>query len=146
MRGWFQRNAETVVLSGALIIIATLITWWAVFVNRLIFERSMVDAERAERLSVMIRGESAVFATALVACMVALFAIARRHRREQERMERLLQFTSHELKTPIAGVRALLQSLALGSIPEESRGEFLQQGVGECDRLEHLDLLLDALA
>src|SRR5207302_3516366 len=53
-------------------------------------------------------------------------------------MERLLQFTSHELKTPIAGVRALLQSLLLGSIPDASRGELLREGVNECDRLEHL--------
>jgi signal transduction histidine kinase len=50
--------------------------------------------------------------------MVALFAIARRARNQRVRMERLLQFTSHELKTPIAGVRALLQSLSLGLTPD----------------------------
>jgi signal transduction histidine kinase len=54
------------------------------------------------------------------------------------RMERMLQFTSHELKTPIAGVRALLQSLSLGSIPADAQARFIQSGIGECDRLEHL--------
>jgi signal transduction histidine kinase len=136
MRAWLSRNAETVVLAVALSIIASIVTWWAVFTQRLIGD--VVDDDRAARLSLMIRGETAVFATALAACMIALFAIARRHRREQQRMERLLQFTSHELKTPIAGVRALLQSLSLGSIPDEARAELLTQGVGECDRLEHL--------
>jgi signal transduction histidine kinase len=53
-------------------------------------------------------------------------------------MERLLQFTSHELKTPIAGVRALLQSLQMGAVPEERRFEFMARGLQEVDRLEHL--------
>jgi two-component system sensor histidine kinase KdpD len=133
---WLSRNAETIVLAGALIIIASLVAWWAIFTSRLIGEQP--DPHVASRMSFMIRGESSVFAIALSACMVALFLIARRHRRESQRMERLLQFTSHELKTPIAGVRALLQSLSLGSIPETARAELLTAGVGECDRLEHL--------
>ncbi|MBL8950437.1 MAG: HAMP domain-containing histidine kinase [Myxococcaceae bacterium] len=136
MRAWVSRNAETVVLAGALAVIATLVVWWAVFTNRLIHDTT--DPARAERLTFMIRGESGVFAFALVACMLALFAIARRARNQRQRMERLLQFTSHELKTPIAGVRALLQSLSLGSIPDDSRAELLGEGVRECDRLEHL--------
>jgi signal transduction histidine kinase len=70
--------------------------------------------------------------------MIALFGIARRARAQRQRMERVLQFTSHELKTPIAGVRALLQSLALGTVPDAVRAELLTQGVAECDRLEHL--------
>ena len=53
-------------------------------------------------------------------------------------MEQLLRLTSHELKTPIAGVRALLQSLELGSVPAEQRAQLTQMGIAECDRLEHL--------
>jgi signal transduction histidine kinase len=135
VKAWLSRNAETLVLAGSLAVIASLVAWWAIFISKTLIE---VDPSRAERLTFMIRGESSVFAFALVACMVALFAIARRARADRRRMERLLQFTSHELKTPIAGVRALLQSLSLGSIPEDAKKEFLAQGVGECDRLEHL--------
>jgi signal transduction histidine kinase len=53
-------------------------------------------------------------------------------------MEKLLQFTSHEFKTPVAGVKGLLQSLAIGSIPEAQRAELIRLGQTECDRLEHL--------
>jgi signal transduction histidine kinase len=53
-------------------------------------------------------------------------------------MEKLLQFTSHEFKTPVAGVKGLLQSLAIGSIPEAQRAELIRLGQDECDRLEHL--------
>jgi signal transduction histidine kinase len=138
MKRWFARNVETMVLAVALATISSLVWWWAIFTSRLIGEHAMADPDRARRLALMLHGESAVFAFALVTSVVVLFAIARKSRNAQYRMERLLQFTSHELKTPIAGVRALLQSLSLGSIPEESRADFLKQGVSECDRLEHL--------
>jgi signal transduction histidine kinase len=136
MRAWFSRNAETLVLAVALAIITSLVSWWGIFARRLIYEP--VSAERAERLQFMLTGEAGVFVFALVSCLVALFTIARRATLQRQRMERLLQFTSHELKTPIAGVRALLQSLSLGSIPDDARTELLSQGVSECDRLEHL--------
>jgi signal transduction histidine kinase len=53
-------------------------------------------------------------------------------------MRRLLQFTTHELKTPVAAVRSLLQSLEIHSIPEEQRAQLIARGILECDRLEHL--------
>ena len=138
MKRWFARNVETMVLAVALAIITSLVSWWAIFANRLIYQRQIIDTDRAQRLALMIHGESGVFAFALVTSVVVLFVISRNRRLAQERMERLLQFTSHELKTPIAGVRALLQSLSLGSIPEASRSDFLKQCIAECDRLEHL--------
>jgi two-component system sensor histidine kinase GlrK len=59
-------------------------------------------------------------------------------RRQREKMEQMLRMTTHELKTPIAGMRALLQSLELGSIPETMRPRMIAQGLRECTRLEHL--------
>src|SRR5436190_1785004 len=70
--------------------------------------------------------------------LLVLYLLAQRRRRQHEDMEKLLQFTSHEFKTPVAGVKGLLQSLALGSIPDAQRAELLRLGQLECDRLEHL--------
>ncbi len=70
--------------------------------------------------------------------LVVLFLLAQRRKQQREDMEKLLQFTSHEFKTPVAGVKGLLQSLAIGSIPEAQRAELIQLGQLECDRLEHL--------
>jgi signal transduction histidine kinase len=64
--------------------------------------------------------------------------VAQRRKQQREDMEKLLQFTSHEFKTPVAGVKGLLQSLAIGSIPEAQRAELIRLGQDECDRLEHL--------
>jgi signal transduction histidine kinase len=159
MKTWLSR-IEYFIAAWALAAIGALVWWWSVFFRRLIIERSelhrfivserygleperleraLTDVQqRNERLMLMISGETAVFLLAIVLCVFALAMVARRRRTARETMERLLQFTSHELKTPVAGVRALLQSLTLGSIPETERNRFIGLGVAECDRLEHL--------
>ncbi|MEN9798302.1 MAG: Alkaline phosphatase synthesis sensor protein PhoR, partial [Pseudomonadota bacterium] len=136
-----------------------LVAWWAIFAGRLIDERAELVSQvaelqlgrgaaaeqvvaqhalRAQRQRTMLVGEGAVFGAMLVTCLGGLFLLARRARMARERLTRLLQFTTHELKTPIAGVQALLQSLQLGSIPEAARAELISQGLQECGRLEHL--------
>ena len=86
----------------------------------------------------MLVGESTLLALMLSGSLVVLFLLAQRRKQQREDMEKLLQFTSHEFKTPVAGVKGLLQSLAIGSIPEAQRAELIQLGQIECDRLEHL--------
>jgi signal transduction histidine kinase len=83
-------------------------------------------------------GESTLLALLLSGSLVVLFLLAQRRKQQREDMEKLLQFTSHEFKTPVAGVKGLLQSLAIGSIPDAQRAELIQLGQLECDRLEHL--------
>lgn len=94
--------------------------------------------QKIDRRMLMLTGEVSFFFFLLVICIAVLFVVARQRRRAFEHMERMLQMTTHELKTPIAGVKALLQSLQLGSIPAASVKRILEQGVSECDRLEHL--------
>jgi signal transduction histidine kinase len=131
--------------------IATLLLWWGVFARGLIRDHTalavasartpseeVAASEKGSRQLLMIAGEGGLFGALLVVCVAGLFAVSVRRREDQRRMERLLQFTTHELKTPIAGVRALLQSMQLGSIPEEARAGFLSQGLSEMNRLEHL--------
>ena len=86
----------------------------------------------------MLVGESTLLALMLSGSLVVLFLLAQRRKQQREDMEKLLQFTSHEFKTPVAGVKGLLQSLAIGSIPEAQRAELIKLGQIECDRLEHL--------
>ena len=158
-RRFLVDNVEAIVLFGALVVIGALLVWWGVFAERLILERETLAhavikatlhdqdryaeeianvADRTHRQLMMITGEGSVFGVLLVICVVALFAVSRQRRKAGQRLVRLVQFTTHELKTPIAGVRALLQSLQLGSIPPEQAGRFLDQGLLECNRLEHL--------
>jgi signal transduction histidine kinase len=150
---------EAGIFGGAVVVIATLLVWWAVFANRLIDERAdlarehvaltVADAaartdaiarldDEVGRQKLMINSEGGLFGVMLLVLTGTLFVVARRRRQSSQRIVRLLQFTTHELKTPIAGVRALLQSLQLGSIPPEMQKRLLESGLLETNRLEHL--------
>lgn len=157
---WLFERVEFLAAGFVLLALGALTAWWSIFFRRIIatndelsrqvlalkFPEDPVALEagaaiirdRTERLSLMVAGETAVFVVGLAIGVVVLLSIARTRRHTRERMEQLLRLTSHELKTPIAGVRALLQSLELGSIPDAQRAQLTQMGISECDRLEHL--------
>jgi signal transduction histidine kinase len=154
-----RSNLDVVAFAAALVVAGALMTWWAILTRYNILEmHRLVEAQliatlndpvalraqldivgrHTDRQLFMIAGESSLAALLLITFACVLFVVARRRRIATERMQRLLQFTTHELKTPIAGVRALLQSLEMESVPQEHRKRLLAQGINECDRLEHL--------
>jgi len=151
MATWRARS-EYLVAGAALAVIAVMVSWWAVLARRLAGDVLRLEnqlhllrtgehlelGERGARLNFMVLGEFSAMAICLVVAVGVLLTIARQRTLAQLRMERLLQFTSHELKTPIAGVRALLQTLELGAVPRDREKEFLKRGLQELDRLEHL--------
>ena len=159
-RQWFAERAELVVLGLTLLATAALVVWWTILLGGEMranetLEREVLAAEvsldpgqrsarqqeiaaRHDRRNVMLVGESTLLALLLSGSLVVLFLLAQRRKQQREDMEKLLQFTSHEFKTPVAGVKGLLQSLGLGSIPEAQRAELIKLGQLECDRLEHL--------
>lgn len=158
VRAFIHRNLDVIGFAMALSSVGPLMAWWSVLVRRNIMatdgllrgqiEHSYEGAARAEQLAqldahtsrqlFMITGESVAAGVLLCVLAVVLFFIARKRQRETTRLQTMLSLTTHQLKTPIAGVRALLQSLGNGAIPPELHDRFLKQGVAECDRLEHL--------
>ena len=159
-RLWLAERAELIALGVTLVATASLVFWWTILLrgemrNNEVLERALLAREQEltaqqvaereiaiaahhDRRNVMLVGESTLLALMLSGSLVVLFLLAQRRKQQREDMEKLLQFTSHEFKTPVAGVKGLLQSLALGSIPEAQRAELIQLGQIECDRLEHL--------
>ena len=159
-RLWLAERAELIALGVTLLATASLVFWWTILLrgemrNNEVLERALLEKETSltmqqmaerqieitshhDRRNVMLVGESTLLALMVSGSLVLLFVLAQRRRQQREDMEKLLQFTSHEFKTPVAGVKGLLQSLALGSIPEAQRAELIQLGQIECDRLEHL--------
>jgi signal transduction histidine kinase len=160
LRQWLAERAELIVLGVTLLATASLVFWWTILLRGEMLsneslerallatrtglsapqveERSLEISARHDRRKVMLVGESTLLALLLSGSLVVLFLIAQRRKQQREDMEKLLQFTSHEFKTPVAGVKGLLQSLAIGSIPESQRAELIRLGQMECDRLEHL--------
>jgi len=159
-RQWFTERAELIVLGVTLLTTAALVVWWTILLRgemrtnemlerellgvrteltrQEVAEREVDLASHHDRRNVMLVGESTLLGLLLSGSLVLLFLLAQRRKQQREDMEKLLQFTSHEFKTPVAGVKGLLQSLAIGSIPDAQRAELIQLGQLECDRLEHL--------
>ena len=155
-RPWVP-SFETIVFGVSIVLLGSLTLTWTSFFRRLILENhelktdllhlSAPDDEGQQVLELALQqsrrllqviGEGSLFFVLLLVCVVVLFIVARDAKRAKEKMERMLAMTTHELKTPIAGVKALLQSLQLGSVPAESQTRLLASGVSECNRLEHL--------
>lgn len=131
-----------------LTLLVAILSWWSVLLHQLAEESYTVSVSihgeaaeatrRLERRKSMIAGESA---TMLVATLVLLglgWRSGRVEARQAERLKVLLAASTHELKTPIAGVRALLESLRSGVLPPEAAGPHLDSGLAACDRLQHL--------
>lgn len=157
---WVAQRAEHLGLGAALTVIAALVSWWAIYAVRLIGTVRGLAAENAalvyaadpgrrdqliagidaaaDRQLLMIEGEGGMFVLLLLLSTSFLFLMARRHRKARQRMEHQLLFTTHELKTPIAGLRALLQTLRRGAVPPELLPDLLDQGLHAADRLEHI--------
>lgn len=149
---WLRGKIEYVVAGVGLATVGLMVSWWAVLARRLVQTTIELQQElhlartgtnldlsdQAFRLNLMVLTEFGAIAIALASAIGALWYVARQRSLSSVRMERLLQFTSHELKTPIAGVRALLQTLGMGAVPEARKKEFLERGLHEVDRLEHL--------
>jgi signal transduction histidine kinase len=94
----------------------------------------------------MIVGEASVFIISLV---IGIWLINRGYHREvmaaQQRRNFLLSIT-HELKSPIASIKLVLETLLKRQLPKEQSDKIAQSALRESDRLNDLvnDLLLSA--
>ncbi len=99
-----------------------------------------LDAMRARRRRrfFMILGEGSLALGLLMVFFVALFRLLQAERQRRREIEAFISTVSHELKTPLGGIKALLSTLQMGNIPAERMSDFLDMGLRESDRLEHL--------
>jgi signal transduction histidine kinase len=93
-------------------------------------------ATLAERRRWMFASEGAFFAAVLSICGWLYFASVRRERLLHATQDRFLAAATHELKTPLATIVLLLESLRDGRLPEAKRTRYLTNGLLEAERLE----------
>lgn len=118
------------------IVIATHIrgAWWLCTVDNL---RDKLRA-RAGRRSAMLLGEGFLLSALLLVVVVMLYRLVRTERRFREEMEGFLRRVTHEMKTPIAGIKAVLQTIQMGRLPADKLGEIAARALREAEREEHL--------
>lgn len=143
-RSWRANAAYAVTF----VLLAALGTWWTVLLARLLEENYALQLhmygptppviEAHDRKRVMLLGESGALMSLTLALLAMVVHQARREREQAARLEGILAASTHELKTPIAAVKSLLESLESGVLPPERAKPYLAKGLDSCDRLEHL--------
>ncbi len=86
----------------------------------------------------MVIGESGLMFVLLAVCTYMLYRFIHAQRRHNQRMESFVQAVSHEMKTPLTGVKSLLQTLQAGRVSDAMRPRLLAMGLKETERLEHM--------
>ncbi|MEO6593409.1 MAG: HAMP domain-containing sensor histidine kinase [Planctomycetota bacterium] len=98
------------------------------------------DAEGLHKLARarwwMFASEGTVFAGILLASGWLYTASVRREANLRRAQDRFLAGATHELKTPLATIVLLLESLRDGRLPAEKRARYLATGLLEAERLE----------
>ena len=138
-------NVAFAVTFGLLVVLGG---WWIVLIYRLVNENYALRLELEgatpelladlERHRLMVMGESSVLMLLGLVLVGLAYRYAQVERAQIRRLEGLLAASTHELKTPVAGVRALLESLETGVLPPDRMAPHLRAGLASLGRLEHL--------
>ncbi len=93
-------------------------------------------ADLGERQQWMFASEAVFFAIVLGVCGLLFYGSVRREAALRANQDRFLAAATHELKTPLATISLLLESLRDGRVPDEKRERYLNNGLLEAERLE----------
>jgi signal transduction histidine kinase len=101
--------------------------------------RAAVDAieKKTRRRHVMVMGEATLLFTLIGVCVFMLYRLVSQEREYRGRVEEFVESVTHEMKTPLAGIKSLLESVAAGRVPCERQRELSVLGLKEAERLEH---------
>ena len=93
--------------------------------------------KRGSRRQVMLIGESSLLLLLIVVFTIMLYRMVISEGRHLSRMETFISTITHEMKTPITGIKTLFQTMIAGHIPESQKLGFYQMGLKETARLQH---------
>lgn len=94
--------------------------------------------EKHRRRLVMVYGEGSMLILLTLVCVVMLFYLLWVEKRTRDEMETFFHAVSHELKTPLAGLRALLQTVSSRKLDETELHRYSRLGLKEISRLQSL--------
>lgn len=137
-RHFLKRHFETAVFTAAITLAAAVIVWWFTFFHQLMSELKLTQTPQYARWRRMLLSEGSVMIVLLLICSIILWGVARQRQRAQAQLEQVMILSVHQLKTPLTGIQAFLQSLRLGRIPAGQQAHFVSQAEVACHRLEHL--------
>jgi len=90
------------------------------------------------RRKFMVYGEGLLSIFLLGVCVMMLYRLVTVQNAIQREMELFVGQMTHEMKTPLAGIKALLQTLQRGRVPDEEMDSVIAMGLQQVEREEHL--------
>jgi len=92
--------------------------------------------DRLARRHSMVMGEGVFLFGLLAMCCFMLYYLVAQKQRHAARMELFFHAATHEMKTPLTGIKTLLETLRARRVPEAERDNLLDLGLEGCHRLE----------
>lgn len=99
---------------------------------------SLLDEDYFSKRFFMIIGEGVVFLTILIAGMIFVHRYMKREALIAKAERNFVLSVSHELKTPLASVRLMLQTLLKKDLPEAKRIEIINSAIADNKRLSSI--------
>jgi len=102
-------------------------------------DRAAVSAieDKLVRRRWMVAGEGGLLLILVGVCSYMLHSLVRQERRHVMRMEAFVAAVTHEMKTPLAGIKSMLQTFIAGRVPKGQEERLFALGLKEAERLEH---------
>jgi signal transduction histidine kinase len=94
--------------------------------------------DKVRRRRLMLIGEGAMLLVLLAVCVFMLYRMVRQEHRHIRDMEDFVSSVTHEMKTPLTGIKSMLQTFAADKVPEEEQARLWALGLKEAERLEHM--------
>ncbi|HUU02121.1 MAG TPA: HAMP domain-containing sensor histidine kinase [Myxococcota bacterium] len=94
--------------------------------------------KKVGRRHLMVIGEGSFLFVLLGILTFMLYRMIVQERRHMRHMQAFVASVSHEMKTPLAGIKSLLQTMAAGRVPARDQARLFAMGIKEAERLEHM--------
>ncbi len=91
-----------------------------------------------ESKKIMLIGESGLLFLIVMVSIFFLYKFVRLEKKTSAEVEEFWNRVTHELKTPVAGVKSFIENLVRGNINKNELGKFSQMALNEISRQEHL--------
>jgi signal transduction histidine kinase len=96
----------------------------------------LVDRYRQRVVGVL--GEGVLFLAGMLTAVVLLWRVLRRESALERQHQNFVSAVTHELKTPIAGIRLALETVLSGRVDDDGRTRFLSNALADSERLGDL--------
>lgn len=108
---------------------------WVVTLGRAKWEEALA---RYRQRTVMVVAQGVLLVAAMIAAIVLVWTVVRREGQRERQHQNFVSAVTHELKTPLAGIRLALETVLSNRVDGEGRERFLRNALIDAERLSGL--------